>query len=169
MVKVVPKFDRSTQMNHNVKTYLTPPLHNFLYRFPRSLIHSLAFHLGFFYFLPRVSHSSPVSGRVFEHFPLSSVPHLLFCQVVLFACFHPAYPSFSSPRSMLGMDNPQSGYVIDIAAGESENRYYIGVCSNSRITTVYISKRGDSVSRLISTRQIIVMTLDKSLPIRYSK
>jgi hypothetical protein len=116
----------------------------------------------FLLFLSHVFHS--MSGRIFEHFPLSSVPHLLFCQVVLFACFHPAYPSFSSPRSMLGMDNPQSGFVIDIAAGESENRYYIGVCSNSRITTVYISKHGDPVSRLISARQIIVMTLDKSLP-----
>lgn len=152
----------SIQINYNIKTYLTSFLRNFLYRFPRALILSYVLLVTFIYLFLHVFHSSPMSGRIFEHFPLSSIAHLLFCQVVLFACFHLAYPSSSSPRSMLGMDNPQSGFMIDIAADESENRYYIGVCPNSRIMTVYISKRGDPVSRLIYTRQIIIMIFDKS-------
>jgi len=166
IVKVVLTFKR-----HKLITILKHILHrrlsrNFLYTAfyilsscPHSFVHSLAFHLGFFYF-SRVSFTRPWTDlRAFSAFFRTSfiiLPSCVICVLSPRVSF-----LFIPSRSMLGMDNPQSEFVIDIATGESENRYYTGVCFNSRITTVYISKYGDPVFHLISlannnhnTRQI---------------
>lgn len=89
---------------------------------------------------------SPTFGRVLEHFPLSFVPHLLFCQVVLFACFHFVHPSYFHPREAC------SGWISRAARALVwiRDRYVIAAIgkaravtsefnSNSRVMTVYLS------------------------------
>lgn len=67
--------------------------------------------LGFLLFAPRVFRSSPMPRMRLRAFSTFFRPHLLFCQVVLFACSRPrAHPFFfplCPPRGTLGMDKPQ--------------------------------------------------------------
>jgi len=74
----------------------------------------------FLLFLPCVFHSSlDGSSNIFRFLPYLIYYSAKLCYLRAFA---PRILPFHPSRSMLGMDNPQSEFVIDIAAGESENR-----------------------------------------------
>lgn len=95
-----------------------------------------------FYFSRVSSHLQYPSLRAFSTF--FSISHFLFCHIVTCTLSIRAYSSFLINQSnIFGMDNSQwtRSSTRNQHIGESENRYYIWTCWNSRVIIVYISKR----------------------------
>lgn len=122
-----------------------------------TLFSCIFYHSTLVHFIPPVYHlisNIQTSLRAFFTF----FSHFLFCHIVTCTLSIRAYASFLFPSNIFGMDNSQwaRSNTRNQHIGESENRYYIWICWNSRVIIVYISKRKYTPSnfRLIVTQNI---------------